>query len=460
MRGDEGAEAVTAAEQTDGRSGIGTPNVVVGRRAKEEAMMTGPMRRYTFMVIGLALLLRLGAVFALRQFHNPETWEYGPIARAAVAGEGLTSPGYPRNGIRMSPGYAVLLALAYAVFGEGPAAYITIECLQAIGGAITCFIVQLLALQLTGRTQVAAMAGLLCACYPVFVYAPVPIHPIVWDILLALLFIWLAHKVAQAPSLGNAVSCGIAGGVMVLFRGAHLPLVVLCSVWIWWHGRRLGAGRGSGALVALLVVGVMLAPWAVYQSSVLGRLTISGSFEGYQLWLGYHEGASGFAYAPERWENDERLLQSLPPQVRSDPVALDAIYRRSAVTFIKTRPLDAFQLAVIKAATFWLWDPHDPKQSHPLYRLPWLMLLVSSLPGFWLTRSRWPEWVPVYLLACVPWAESIAGVFISRFRMPFEACMLILGALTIWTVADRHDTTWRCASGLVRPSCTSNNLEP
>ena len=97
-------------------------------------------------VLIVAAFLRLASIPLVHNFHHPDTWEFGPIAKNIDAGLGYTV--LLKNGLRVPsawepPAYAYFLAFFYRLGGESPMTYLIIEILQAALGILLVTAVRL-----------------------------------------------------------------------------------------------------------------------------------------------------------------------------------------------------------------------------------------------------------------------------------------------------------------------------
>lgn len=120
------------------------------------------------------------------------------------------------------------------------------------------------------------------------------------------------------------------------FRANMLPFVILVPVVV-----ALGEGRPRQAvarsMLAAVIAALLLAPWAIRNSNVLGAAVPTSTNFGVNLWIGNNPQATGGYVDPPQPEGD------LPPV---NEVARDRYYQGHARDFISQHPLRYVQLSV------------------------------------------------------------------------------------------------------------------
>src|SRR5579884_3069350 len=126
------------------------------------------------------LVLRVGVILVLLvlgAYHNPNTWESGAIASHILKGDGfsVTWGDAPAPTSIEAPLYPYVLAATWAVFGQGPGAYLLLVLLQAIAAASMIFPIHLLTRRWFGAVP-AIVAAWVCAVWPVYLFYPARIY--------------------------------------------------------------------------------------------------------------------------------------------------------------------------------------------------------------------------------------------------------------------------------------------
>src|SRR4051794_11391509 len=268
---------------------------MAGRKLREGAR--GALRsadvRWALGLTGLALALRLIFVIAWGRtvtydpastsFAFNDTFFYSWTGAAISMGDGFSFLGHPTA--HWPPGYSVLLAGVYTVFGAD-----TLNALvaNAVIGALTVPLVYFVGHRALGRpAAIAAAAGL----------AVFPGQILMADVALAETFyaFELVAFVALAMVLGRSwralLVLGVFAGLSALTRGEGLlfPLIVLAFGWA--PGSRKLALRH--AAVVAVVMALTIAPWTIRNLDVAKGFVPVGGNASYTLWSGHNPRADG-----------------------------------------------------------------------------------------------------------------------------------------------------------------------
>lgn len=390
----------------------------------------------------LGLGLRLAWVLAVDRdsFAFNDTLHYHVTASSIVEGLGFEPLGGGPTA-RWPPGYPVLLAGAYFVFGSDP---LVGEIMNACIGAATIALVMMLADRTVGWTA-AVVAGLTFAVLP---------GPILWtDVLLSetlytALFVAFFLLVTTArPTLRWMAVLGLAIGVGALVRGEALTWGLLVVVAFWSEMPRVELAKkvGVAAVTAILV----LVPWTVRNAVVMDAFVPIATNASETLWAGHNPDATGGqVYKPIRGVDE-----SSPGPARRELDA-SAAMRREAIEFMLANPVRELELIPLKLihlnrgdsyAMDWVnavqtgqEPPLSPINSERIgvladfgyYSLLALTLLAVPMLGrpFW--RTRFGRCAAVsFATALVLYGFVYYGNY--RYRLPYEPLMIILSATLV-----------------------------
>ncbi len=243
--------------------------------------MSMSKRREVLLILGLFLLTMIvAALFAAvlpaeyRQNQSTDyTFQYEPVARAILAGRGITGT-EGTLATRYPPGFSALLAGTWALGGTvGMSEEAALLAFRLLCAGLSAVLLYGLA-RLVWRAEAALLVGLAWATYPFFLWiakqpnSEVPFIPVFFG---ALLVVWLA--VLRRPrAWWLYLLAGMLAGAAMLIRPSALGLGVVMAVLILFLARpiRLPARLG---FAALLLLGNLLAviPWttAVYRETGL-----------------------------------------------------------------------------------------------------------------------------------------------------------------------------------------------
>jgi hypothetical protein len=264
------------------------------------------------------------------------------------------------------PGYPVLLASVYAVFGHGNNTAMRI--LQAAADTLACWVVVGLALALAPRSwpvrsrnavRIAALA--LAALCPFTAIYVTTILTEIWAVFFGTLVAWCAAGAITATATRNertgrwGFAAGLAAGVLTMFRpeGGLLAAGAGCAAVVTgWRTSTATPGNHSRSNQlrlavrhsALLAVGfaLVMTPWTVrnamtfrvFQPIAPQSVAMPGEFvpTGYQRWLRTWVDAPKFVW---RWEFD--LDRSRFDMTRLPAFACDSENERREVAALVAR---------------------------------------------------------------------------------------------------------------------------
>ncbi|HEV2912834.1 MAG TPA: glycosyltransferase family 39 protein [Pyrinomonadaceae bacterium] len=236
-------------------------------------------RRVRTIIFGLIIFtVALGVRFLSWHDTRRDVWKvqtvvaenYRRVARVLIEGGpgAFLNPASPlgdANTLGHPPGYAILMALLFGVFGESDALiqFVQIAC-DAFGAVVVFLIVSLLL-----RRSVGLIAGLLVAFSPQFAWNSVLLLPDTLAVLPILLAVYFLARAYSRPSLVKIIAAGALVGLSCWLRANAMllaPFMALAIPFLFERGKRL---RYAAALVggALLVI----APLTVRNAIVFGH---------------------------------------------------------------------------------------------------------------------------------------------------------------------------------------------
>jgi len=284
--------------------------------AAKDADETRPLRVAPLLLFALALRVTAAALMFRRP---PEKWffnqasEFTCLANSILSGQGLSSPfgGATGPSAFLAPGYPLLVALVYRLFGRSSVASAEVlVAIQIVFGVCTVAAAMLVARRLFGR-RAAYIAGVLCAICPTMVFLPVIFWETSFSALMLTWFALLALRCADAPGgLWNWLAMGVAAAGTMLVNPSLLLAFAGMGLWAAWRaglptgsasrdagspgrrfGRRFGSWAGPGLAVASCVV--LFAIWPIRNAYRMHAFVPLRSNLGYELWQGNRPGSEG-----------------------------------------------------------------------------------------------------------------------------------------------------------------------
>jgi hypothetical protein len=180
--------------------------------------------------------------------HTGRLLQQGGIRSLFAADSPLSDP----NHLEHPPGYSMLIAVVFSLFGESDSA---LQIIQILADAAAAVVIFFIALALLNRT-VATIAGLLVALAPQFTYNSVLLLPDSLTVLPILLAVFFLVQAYRRPRLINFIAAGALVGLSCWLRANALllaPFMVIVIPFLFERGRRL---RYSLALIggAVLII--------------------------------------------------------------------------------------------------------------------------------------------------------------------------------------------------------------
>lgn len=393
------------------------------------------MPRLVWLAVAVGLAARL--VFAYGYWvGKPLTHderEYLLLAGNVAAGRGfvhLQPDGTPAAGEHFgrAPVYPVFLAGLVRATGAGPAdgepLLRAIRAAQALLGGVLVWLVAWLA----GRTagpRAATAGAWLAAIYPPLVWTPAYIWSETLFSVLALGCV--AVLSVRTPGPFRCAAAGALAGAAVLTRPAMLFFLPLAALWLAWRRE----WRGLALLV--LACALVIAPWTARNAREYGRFVLVASEGGITFWTGNHPLAigEGDLAANPQLKRENVALRARHPGL--SPEALEPIYYREALQFIRERP--GAWMALMARKVFYTVVPVGPsyRLHSALYygasALSYLAVLPFALLGLaaLVRAGRLP--VPLLLLAASACLVGLVFFPQERFRIPvLDPTLLVMAA--------------------------------
>ena len=403
-------------------------------------------RQWLVVIFATALILRVGAILLLQTYQNPREFEDLFIARRVVAGDGFVWAGENATHkygtvlptVYMPPGYVYLEAALMWVLGENTLFYLILEFLQSLLGAIMALLVYQIGKEAFGST-VGLVSGLIVAVYPAFIFTSTQLVPLnVYWVLNLLVLIGLL-RFRRTRDLWHILKAGFWMGLTILFRPDTMAYLFLMAVWVWlnsWPRLRMRAARAAFAFLAVAVL--IVAPWTARNHLVFGKFIPVSYLQGYNLWRGNNEDTpgTGRTLSGEYFQPRQDLYDTVArlPVTRDYEIKIDDVYMQRTLQYIRENPGRIARLAMAKFFWYWIGDFTDPKARHPLYFLPWFVILPFFLIGLWQTRRKPFFFSLFYLYFGVSTAVGMVFFVLPRYRMfiePLVIMVAVYGALSL-----------------------------
>ncbi len=396
-------------------------------------------RKRIALLLGIALILRLAVAIWVSVPLISDDRDYHALGVSLAEGKGFVLDGEPTA--YRTPGYPLILAALYAVFGPST---LSVTIFQAFAGTFSCLLLYLLGVRLLGR-QMAFSAAAVFALFPLqIMYVPLLLTETVFTTMLLLMVAAVVEEDDVWDKPLHNIVLGLLIGLMVLVRtvAGLLPLIVF-----WYRFRGHGSWKRNIAALCYIAVGasLLVGPWILRNHAEFGQWTMTNNM-GINFWMGNHHGASG-GYSYPTVDNP---LESAPNDfVRSE------IGTRLALEFIRDHPLEEAYLVVKKFGLLVASDYHMalsiscrpelldgprgaylfrqiPPWTFLVHQIPFAAVLLLALVGLILAPPEQNR--AFFLLRAIPLYWLVVHLIYyggARYRFPIDG-LLILAAVYGW----------------------------
>jgi len=388
----------------------------------------------------LALRLAFGFLYWVDKPLTHDEREYLALARGVASGRGFVYDDAHESGTAQrfgrAPAYPLFLAALDAGRPVPAATPARVKVTQSLVGAVTVWLIGLMALYSAGPRAGVWAAGI-AAVYPPLVSLPsyALSETLYSAVALSAAFV-LQRAVDRSPSKqtrrGGAILALLSGalaGVAALIRPAMLLYLPLALAWLLFR-------RRPALAVALVAAAIaMITPWTLRNVRVHERFVFIASEGGVTFWTGNHPLARGEGDLAANPELKRAELAFRQAHSGLSPEALEPLYYGEAFGWIAGHPLAWAQLLARKA--FYTVVPAGPSYAvhSARYRVasvaPYLLVLPFAVAGarrLWRSPRR-----PVSLLLLAASSILVGLVFFpqERFRMPVIDPVLIVAAAAL-----------------------------
>ncbi len=447
----------------------------------------------------VALILRLIPVILFKDMGIglDDMYQYDMLARSIASGNGfrwyaeedlplvtsyldldLEGSTYDPRGILTSfrpPLYPTFLAGIYLFTGITARRFFIARLVQAILASVLVPLTYALGRRIfPERRKIAITAAWIIAIYPMLVIYPLSLATenlffvLVTSAVLALVIAFQEPVTSEELGSSNKfimgviqnrwfLTAGVLLGLAGLTRSVSLALAFLTIFWIWF-----GLRKKKQALLVLLMVILVTAPWMVRNSLLHHRFVAVESALGYDLYVGYHpEGTGTFQYP-----------QSLDLMTMLDDGLRDELGREKAMEFIRADPV-RFPYLILRRAgyffglerralTYFYSNNYFGNISSPLllavavlFCLPFVVVTLSSVPG--LAILKWNKSTVLLLLIMVGYIiPHLLIIAEDRFHLALLPFLAVL-ASSFWVEGFRKGKAswmkeqgrWRWAAALL-----------
>ena len=385
------------------------------------------MKPILFSLVLMGLVLRIFLTLHYVDLANPQLWEFGQIARNFV-NTGVYS--YNNPGVAtafMPPGFVLIIAFFYKIFGVGIAAHCGIAIVLWVFEISVPLLLGWMVSKVWDKT--AGIVALLIALYwPMFLIMSGRLHSIPVNV--ALLILACGIMFSNKPTLPvKAVLVGLVLGLYANFRFDACMFLIPFGYYVFRE--KIGVSwpvvsklRIVVAMFACFLLGA--APWLMRNYKVFGEFTL-GTTRGHTLLIGHNANATGTTcphWDPNRKNANE--LISLPTGVDphetvfetpQDELRADKHNVKEAIKFARNNLGREVELAFYKAYYFLIADFTHPIGRRIVVWLPSLVALVLGAYFFIRGGLRDSRQQTLWLVFLVQLGITVAFCVLPRRRM-------------------------------------------
>lgn len=389
-------------------------------------------------LIVVAILIRVIVAIGLGDRAEPvsgafDQYSYDALAQRVLAGKGFSFPTewYPFTSAdeptaHWSYLYTIYLTGVYAVFGHHPLAA---RLIQVLLSGLNIWLIYRIGARLFGE-WVGLAAAALTTVYAYLIFFNATLMTQTFYILTVLATIDITLGLVEKPTRRGWILLGIAIGIGALIRQTLLIFTPLLMLWIVWMQRRQIKWRD--VLIALVVIGLFILPWTIYNYFTFRDFLLLNSNGGYWFYSSNHPN-QGISF-------DQNYVAPLPVGIKeiSEPAA-DRLLFQQGIGFILADPVRFLQLSLSRIPVyFWVGASEQSGFWNNLARIgSFTLYLPFMLYGLYRSKQKWVACVPLYLYVVFDTSLSLISWAAPRYRLPSDAILMVFAGLALVSLAER-----------------------
>jgi hypothetical protein len=395
-----------------------------------------PVRRQCLLLFATGFIARLALIFATHEFRDVTRFEVQRTAYSVATTGVFGNPYAIETGptAHVSPGYPLVLAGIYRVFGGGTRGELVKEVLASAVSSLDWALMPMMASVLGFPPLVGLVSGLLGALLPLKLSVETKGD---WEAPYSALAVMLTTCLtarlwrSRTYGIGEAFRSGAVWGVCSLFFAALLPgLLVFGAVGFYRGGSRKYAGFLA---VQLAIAALVLSPWMIRNQLELGAPVLTRSNLGLELRLSNNDFAGPLERdnylkgVYHRYHPLQSVAQAESVQALGE-LAYNRLAANEALNWIRSHP--SRFLVLTAQRVFYFWFQPIPGQTAKAIWLDLTALLgLAGLMLLW--RSHFWTAAPLALfLLILPLPSYFVHVGV-RQRFPVDWIYLLLAVYAV-----------------------------
>lgn len=389
-------------------------------------------KKFFFIILASAFILRV--LFSTYYVYSEHinTYEYGAIAQNIVEGKGYSlfynddgKVGFAFNADAktyksawMPPLYVYFLVPFYLVESVSLRLLLVFIVQSSLSIIIIIFLFKLT--EKYFDRKIALLTSAFYAFLPEFIFASATIGPTVLYHLLIIALIYLIVLLETNESIIQATIVGVITGVFVLLR-SEIALFALIIITVLFIRKKLR----TAFLVSLFAV-ITLFPWQIRNNVVFKEIIPFTTSGGFNFYRGHNQ------YQLGEWRNiQSQNIEKMMIQHDDYEIRVNDEYFQKALEFIEEQPVKVIINSIVKIFQLWIIDPKGKLTLHPLYLIPWLIVLLFALNGI-IKNFHWRKYWVIYMFLISTTAIAIIFFVIPRYQTMFKITLLPFAAHTVY----------------------------
>ncbi|MFZ2655059.1 MAG: glycosyltransferase family 39 protein [Victivallales bacterium] len=411
------------------------------------------VKKHILIIIGLSLVLRIIAGYAVGNHFNPATWEYENLARSLLE-NGTFSIEYREYGeykALLGPGYPFLTFLAYKVVGVNHTIMLFVQFLLMTSFSLAIYGIAYFFFK---KTDIALIAGLLSVLHPgLLYYSSANLHE--FNLYMPLFYgaLLLCLVACRKGEWKYFILLGLIGGLAVFTRATIFPALILWMAFYALFPFEVGISKrflkASTAIILIVAVNI---PWMIRNYDQFNQFVFSQTNKWEAFWIGNNSNASGGQFKADGTAvlscKGEEMQGRINASV-NDEIAIENIFKDYAFKYVRENPSHFIKGLFRKGFYFWWFHPQTglfyPRSYLIAYKILYSALLLMAAIGIYICHKRrlWSiEMLFPAILILGIWSVHTLNFNEMRHRWTVEPVLLIFASVAIFFLSGKIYQYW------------------